>query len=114
MSDDLFREPNAVVFVDTNVPPVDEHTELIQEIENDFDPNYGLGPEPAHDPTDEELINKRLGAVEDQLSKLTDAVNTFGQMLDFIVKSVEGMSQLVQEKGLMGIMSMAMGGNKNG
>jgi hypothetical protein len=63
-------------------------------------------------PIDEDLINRRLLEVESQLSRLTDAVNQFGQMLDYIVNSVQGMSSMVQEKGLMGILQSAMGGGK--
>lgn len=62
-------------------------------------------------PVDDD-VNQRLVDMETQLAKLTDAVNQFGQMLDFVVKSVEGMANLVKDKGLAGIMGMAMGGGK--
>lgn len=86
----------------------------------DFGANLELDVE---DNSDEELTDKelrtRLQAMEDVLRDLvnkaenhTTAVNQFGGMLDYVVKSVASFGEAIQKDGIMGLMKSAMGGKK--
>lgn len=54
-------------------------------------------------------LEARITNLEIQMERCTEAVNKFGEMLQYIVNQVSDMGQAIQKGGIGGIMSMMMG-----